>query len=222
MWELDYKESWALKNWCFWTVVLEKTLESPLDCKEMQPVHPKGNHPWIHTGRTDGETEAPVLWPSDAKNWLIGKDADPRKDWRQKEKGVTKDEMFGWHYRLCGRDFEHSPGDGEGQGSLTCCSPWGPQELDTPERLDSNSIQASKWKARSRLSVCGCQTAYDYFFRQSICSTPLRDWIQPGWWYSILSTLSPNLCDLYLSNHSGVPASNNFISQNASVHNNPA
>ena len=104
MWELDYKESWALKNWCFWTVVLEKTLESPLDCKEIQPVHPKGNQSWIVTGRTDGET--PILWPPNVKNWLTGKNSDAGKDWRQEEKGMTEDEMVGWHHRCDGHEFE--------------------------------------------------------------------------------------------------------------------
>ena len=104
--ELDYKESWALKNWCFWTVVLEKTLESPLDCKEIQPVHPKGNQSWIFIGRTDNEAETLILWPLDAKNWLIGKDPDAGKDWRQEEKGTTEDEMAGWHHRLNGHEFE--------------------------------------------------------------------------------------------------------------------
>ena len=97
MWELDYKERWALKNWCFWTVVLEKTLECPLDCKEIQPVHPKGDQSWIFIGRTDAETETPVLWPPDGKNWLIGKDPDAGKDWRQEEKGMTEDEIIAWH-----------------------------------------------------------------------------------------------------------------------------
>ena len=106
MWELDYKESWALKNWCFWTVVLEKTLESPLDCKEIKPVHPKGNRSWIFTGRTDAAAETRILWLPDAKNWLIGKDPDAGKDWRQKEKGTTEDEMVGWHHWLNGQEFE--------------------------------------------------------------------------------------------------------------------
>ena len=103
MWELYYKENWALKNWCFWIVVLEKTLESPLDCKE-KPVHPKGNQSWIFIGRTDAEAETPILWPLDAKNWLIRKDPDVRKDWRQ-EKGTTEDEMVGWHHELNGHEF---------------------------------------------------------------------------------------------------------------------
>ena len=106
MWELDYKESWVQKNWCFWTVVLEKTLESPLDCKEIQPVHPKGNQSWLFIGRTDAEAETQILWPLDVKNWLIGKDPDVGKDWRQEEKGMTEDEMIGWHHQLDGHEFE--------------------------------------------------------------------------------------------------------------------
>ena len=106
MWELDYKESWALKNWCFWTVVLEKTLDSPLDCKEIQPVHSEGNQSWIFIGRTDGEAKTPILWSPDAKNWLIGKDPDAGKDWRREEKGMAEDEMVGWHHRLNGHEFE--------------------------------------------------------------------------------------------------------------------
>ena len=138
MWELDYKESWAPKNWCFWTVVLEKTFESPLDCKEIQPVNPKGNQSWIFIGRTDAEAEAEalILWPPDAKNWLIGKDLDAGKDWRQEEKGTTKDDMVGWHHQLNEHEFEQAPGVGNGQGSLACCSPWVHKELDTTERLN--------------------------------------------------------------------------------------
>ena len=129
MWELDYKESWAPKNWCFWTVVLEKTLEGPLDCKEIQPVHPKGNQSWIFIGRTDAET--PILWPPDAKNWLIRKDPDAGKDWRQEEKGTTEDKVVGWYHWLDGHEFGQAPGVGDGQGSLACCSPWGCKESDT-------------------------------------------------------------------------------------------
>ena len=105
MWELDYKESWALKNWCFWTVVLEKTLASPLDCKEIQPVHPKGDQSWMFTGRTDVKAETLILWLPDAKSWLIWKDPDAGKDWGQEEKGTTEDEMVGWHHRLNGHEF---------------------------------------------------------------------------------------------------------------------
>ena len=122
MWELDHKERWALKNWRFWTVVLEKTLESPLGCKEIKPVHPKGNQPWIFFGRTDAKAVAPVLWPPDAKSQLIGKDPDAGKDWRQEER-KTEDEMVGWDHWLNRYEFEQTLGDGEGRGTLACCSP---------------------------------------------------------------------------------------------------
>ena len=117
MWELDHKGSWALKNWCFWTVVLEKTLESPLDCKEIKPVNPKGNQSWIFIGRTDAEAEAPILetWLPSVKNWLIRKDPDAGKDWSQEEKGTTEDEIVGWHHWLDGLDFEQAPGVGNGK-----------------------------------------------------------------------------------------------------------
>ena len=108
-----------------WAVVLEKTLENPLDCKEIQPVHPKGNQSWIFIGRTDAEAAAPILWPPDAESQLIRKDPDARKDWRQEKKGTTADDMVGWHHQLNGHEFEQAPGDGEGQESLVCCSPWG-------------------------------------------------------------------------------------------------
>ena len=124
MWKLDYKESWAPKNWCFWTVVLEKTLVSPLDCKEIQPAHPKGDPSWVLIGRTDSEAETPVLWPPDAKSWLIGKDPDAGKDWGQ-EKGTTEDEMVGWHHWLNGHGFGWTLGVGEGQWGQVCCSSWG-------------------------------------------------------------------------------------------------
>ena len=122
MWELDYIESWAPKNWCFWIVALEKTLESPLDYKEIKLVNHKGNQSWIFIGRTDAE--APILWPPDAKNWFIGKDTDAAKDWRWEEKGTTEDEMVGWHHRLSGHELEQALGVGNGQGNLACCSPW--------------------------------------------------------------------------------------------------
>ena len=110
MWELDYKESWMLKNWCFWTVLLEKTLESFLDWEEIQPVHPKGNQSWLFIGKTDAEAETPILWPPDVKNWLIWKDSDAGKDWSQEEKGTTEDEMAGWQHWLNGHKFEQTPG----------------------------------------------------------------------------------------------------------------
>ena len=135
MWELDLKESWAPKNWCFWTVVLEKTLESLLDCEEIQPVNPKGNQSWIFTGRTDTKAETPMLWPPDVKNLLIEKASDIGKDWRQ-EKGITEDEMVGWHHQLNESEFEQVLGVGDGQGSLVCCSPWGCKESDTTGGLN--------------------------------------------------------------------------------------
>ena len=134
--ELGHKESWEMKNWCFWTVVLEKTLESPLDSKEIQPVNPKGNQPWIFIERTDAEVETPILWPPDAKNWLIGKDPDAGKDWRQEEKGMTEDVMVGWHHQLNGYEFEQALQIGDGQGRLACCSPWTHTESDTTEWLN--------------------------------------------------------------------------------------
>ena len=125
MWELDHKEGWMLKNWCFWTVVLEKTLESPLDCKEIKPVNPKGNQSQIFLGRTDAKAETPILWPPDSKNWLIWKRPWCWEDWKQEEKWTTEDEMVEWHHRLDGHEFEQAPGVGDGQGNLACCSPWG-------------------------------------------------------------------------------------------------
>ena len=131
----DFKEGWAPKNWCFQAVVLEKTLESPLDSKEIQPIHPKGNQPWIFIGRTDAEAEAPILWPPDSESRHIGEDPDAGKDWRREEKAVTENEMVGWHHRLNGHELEQTP------EILACCSPWGCKESDTTERLNtSNSI----------------------------------------------------------------------------------
>ena len=134
-WELNYKESWA-QNWWFWTVVLEKTLESPLDCKKIQPIHPKGDQSWVIIGRTDVEAETPIFWPPDVKNWLIGKDHDAGKDWGQEEKGMTEDEMVGWHHWLNGHEFGETPAVGDGQGGLACCSSWGHKELDTTAWLN--------------------------------------------------------------------------------------
>ena len=127
------KKGWGLKSWCFWTVVLEKTLESPSDSKEIKPVHPKGIQSWIFIGRTDAEAEAPILWPPDAKNWLIVKDPDAGTDWRQEEKGMTEDERVGWHHWLNGHEFEKTQEDGEGHRSLMCFSSCSHKELDTAE-----------------------------------------------------------------------------------------
>ena len=141
MWELDYKESWVRNNWCFWTVVLEKTLESPLDCKEIELVHSKGDLSWVFVGRTDAEAETPILWPPDAKSWLIGKDSDAGRDWGQEEKGTTEDEMAGRHHWLNGDDFGWTPGVGDGQGGLACCDSWGYKESDMTERLNWTELK---------------------------------------------------------------------------------
>ena len=132
MWELDFKESWVPKNWFFWTVVLEKTLESPLDCKEIQPVHPEGNQSWMFIGSTDAEAKAPILWPPDAKSWLTGKDPEAGKDCRQEEKGATEEEMVGWHHYSMDMSLSKLWEIVKDRwGSLVCCSPWGCKELDT-------------------------------------------------------------------------------------------
>ena len=124
------------KNWCFWIVVLQKTFESPLDCREIQPVHSEGDQPWDFFGRNDAKAEAPVLWPPHAKSWLIGKDSDAGRNWGQEEKGTIEDEMAGWHHWLDGRESEWTPGVGDGQGGLACCDSWGRKESDTTERLN--------------------------------------------------------------------------------------
>ena len=138
MWELGHKEGWAPKNWCFWTVV-EKTVENSLNCK-IKPANPKGNQPFEIHWRTDAKAEFPILCPPDENSQLIGKDPDAGKDWRQAETGTTEDEMVGWHHGLNGHEFKQSLGDGEGQGSLVCYSPWGCKELDMTERLSYNMI----------------------------------------------------------------------------------
>ena len=154
MWELGCKESWAPKNWCFWTMVLEKTLESPLDCKEIQPVHPKGNQSWIFIERTDAE--APILGSPDVKNWLIWKDPDPGKDWRWEEKGMTEDEIVGCHHRLKEHEFVWTPGFGDGQGGLGCCSPWGHKELHKTELNWTHSSNLA-WKILWTEEACRLQ-----------------------------------------------------------------
>ena len=151
MWELDHNKSWVLKNWCFWSVLLEKTLESPLDCKEIQPVNPKGNQSWIFIARTDAEAQVPIHWPPDAKSWLIGNDPDAGKDWRQEGKGTTEDEMVGWYHRLNALEFEQTHGDCEEQGSLVCWSPWSCKELDTTLQLNNQSCLTHQ---HSSLWVC--------------------------------------------------------------------
>ena len=132
MWELDYEEGWAPKNWCFWTVLLEKTLES-LGLQGDQPVHPKGDQSWVFIGRTDAEAETPILWPPDAKSWLIGKDPDAGRDWGQNEKGTIGDEMAGWRHRLDAHEFGWTAGAGDGQRGLAYCNSWGCKESGMTE-----------------------------------------------------------------------------------------
>ena len=172
MWELDHKESWALKNWCFWTVVLEKTLESPLDCKETKPANPKGNQPWIFIGKTNTEAEAPILWPPHVKSWLIWKDPDAGVYWGQKEKGMTEDEMAGWHHWLDGHWSEWTLGVGDGQGGLACCDSWGRKESDTTERLIWSDLTLELW----HWGLSWLHDSYGFFWiywlwglRNSIC-----------------------------------------------------
>ena len=162
MWELDYKEGWA-QNWCFWTLVL-KTLESPLDCKEIQPIHPKGNQSWIFIGRTDAEAETPVIWPPDVKSWLIWKDPDAGRDWGQEEKSTTEDEMVGWHHRLNGHGFGWTPGVSDGQGGLACCCSWGRKESDTTEGLNWTELKG-EWKMHWVNIFPQVFLSYSYFLR---------------------------------------------------------
>ena len=159
MCELDYKESWTLKSWCFWTVVLEKSLESLLDCKEIQPVHPKGSQHWLFIGGTDAEAEAPILWPTDSKSRLIRKDPDAGKDWRQ-EKWTTEDEMVGWHHWVNGHEFEQTPVVGDRQGSLACCSPWGHKESDMTKWL--NWIELRQMKRNYCIIIIGHLALCEY------------------------------------------------------------
>ena len=145
MWELYCEESWALKNWCFWTVVLEKTLESPLDCKEIQPVHSKWDQSWVFFGRTYAKAEAPILWLPHAKSWLPGKDSDAGRDWGQEDKGITEDGMAGWHHWFDAHEFGWTPGVGGGQGGLSCCNSWGLKESDTTEWLNWTELKCLSW-----------------------------------------------------------------------------
>ena len=152
------KESWAPNNWCFWTVILEKTLESPLDCKEIQPVHPKGDQSWVFIGRTDAEAETPILWQPDAKNWFIWRDPDAGKDWGWEEKRTTEEKMVGWHHQLNGHGFGWTPEVGDGQGSLAHCGSWGREESDMTERL--NWTEYASLKLLTRL-ICQDSGEFD-------------------------------------------------------------
>ena len=159
MWELDCEESWALKNWWFWTVVLEKPLESPWDCKKIQPVHSEGDQPWDFFGSNDAKAESPVLWPPHVKSWLIGKDSDAGRDWGQEEKGMTEDEIAGWHHWLDEHEFGWTPGVDDRQGGRACCSSWGHKESDTTEWLNWTELGVLCSDKIMRL-VCLCPSWY--------------------------------------------------------------
>ena len=179
MWELDYKESWAPKSWYFWTVVLEKTLESPLDCKEIQPVHPKGAQSWVFFGKTDAKAEIPIFWPLHAKCWLIGKHLDAGRYWGQEEKGMAEDEIAGWHHLLDGHEFEWTPGIGDGHGCLACYNSWGRRvghgwglnwtELNLESSVPSHTFFQSIWRNRKSL-ICHLEP-------QNQEAEPIKFWI---------------------------------------------
>ena len=154
------------KNWCFWTVMLEKTLESPLDCKDINPVHPKGDQSWVFIGRTDVEAETPILWPPHAKSWLIRKDPDAGRDWGQEQKGTTEDEMVGWHHQLNRHGFGWTLGVGDGQGGLMCCNFMGSQELDMTKQL--NWTDAVLFLLLNYLRMC-FEGSGDVFYKQLRC-----------------------------------------------------
>ena len=175
MWELDCEKSWAPKNWCFWTVVLEKTLESPLDCKEIQWVHPKGDQSWVFIERTYAEAETPILWPPHAKSWLIGRDPDAGRDWGQEEKGMAENEMAGWHCQLDGHEFKWTPGVGDGQGGLVCCYSWGRKESDTTDWLNWTELEYS-FIARDRKN--GCKSISIWVGLQVTLHISFTSWIQ--------------------------------------------
>ena len=169
---VDNKESPVLKNWCTWTVVLEKTLESPLDCKEIQPVHRKADQTWVFIGRTDVEAETSILWSPDAKNWLILKDPDAGKDWGREEKGTTGDEMVGWHHQLSGPEFEWTPGVGDGQGGLSCYSPWGRKESDMTERQNWTGSVNTRQQCLSEQWTLGLTQRYNTVTNLGVNSLP--------------------------------------------------
>ena len=188
MLELEYKESWAPKNWCFWTVVLEKTLESPLDSKEIQPIHPKGDQSWVFIGRTDTEAEPPILWPPDAKNRLIGKDPNAGKDWRWEEKGMTEDEMVGWHHWLSGHGFGWTPGVGDGQGGLACRGSWSCITSDTTEPLNWTKLiehmmrNAGVNELQARIKVSGRNINNLRYAEDTTLKVESKEELKASWW----------------------------------------
>ena len=161
-----------MKDWCFWTVVLEKTPENILDYKEIQPIHPKGDQAWVFIGRADAEVETPILWPPNVKNWLICKDPDAGKDWRREDKGTTEDEMIRWHHQLSEHEFDQIPGVGDGQGGLVCCSPWGHKESDTTEWL--------KWTEPTNNSLIPWSTENKLKLELMSSSLKCTEWLNMG------------------------------------------
>ena len=176
MWNLVYDESRVPKNWCFWTVVLEQSLECPLDCKEIQPIHSKGDQSWVFIGRTDAKAETPVLWPPHAKSWLIGKDSDAGRDWGQEEKGTTEDEMAGWHHRLDGHEFGWTLGVGDWQGVLACWDSWGRKESDT-----NLWVAELNWTELSS-PCCGCTARLTIYYWSILELFPILVIMNVGVW----------------------------------------
>jgi len=185
MWELDHKRGWVLKNWCFWTVVLEKTLESPLDSKDIKPVNPKGDQPWICIGKTDAET--PVLWTPVAKSRLIGKDPDAGKDWGRNRRG-PQNEMFEWHHQLNGHAYEQTPGDSEWQGSLACCRPWGHKESDTTNWTTATTKSIQFWNQQKPCNFPTQKMFYLVTIIDELISYPLFQL----WWIFLMIYMKKN------------------------------
>ena len=175
IWVLEHKEDWIPKNWCFLIVVLEKILGSPLDSGEIKPVHPKGNQSWIFIRRTDAEAEAPILWPPDAKSWLIGKDSDDEKDWRQEEKVVTEDEMVWWHQWVNGHEFEQAPGNGKGQGNLACCSSWRHKNQTWLSKQQQQTMSKKDWYWLDNIHLVKQENAKK--MAEGINNILLTDWV---------------------------------------------
>ena len=190
MWELDCEESWAPKNWCFWTVVLEKTLESPLHCKEIYPVHPKGDQSWVFIGRTDAKFETPVLWPPHEKSWLIGKAPDAGRDWGQEKKGMTEDEMAGWHPRLNGYELEWTLGVRDGQGGLACCDSWGAKSQTrlrdwTELNVTSREIKSKSSNGNKKAEFYNLKKTFMWYYMKSVIQQPLHH-LSTSWKWRIL------------------------------------
>ena len=225
MWELDYKESWPLKNSYFWTVVLEKTLESPLDFKEIQPVHPNGNQSWIFNGRTDTEAETPILWPPHAKSWLIWKDPDAGKDWGQEEKGTTEDEMAGWHHWLNGCAFEQDPRVGDGQGSLAWCSPWGSKRVGHNWANELNWLFKPHRNCSEMCPPVDCESTFHCLQRKAVgrCAsrTQWASWAQVASWarvHKLQDIMSDNLRWSWYNNNRNKMHSNHNVLESSPNH----